>query len=847
MLRVFSSKALRLASVVTLFLAAPSVFVESASAQPQPPPPPGGGGPTPAERPPGDSPLPQQNLDIQGQVQAAPYRPKPLGTRVKFNLQDADLGELVNHISGMTGKRFIYGPKVRQIKATVVSPEPVTLAEAYEAFLSILEQNGMTVVPQGQFLKIVDSAGVQTAATPIFARGAPVPNTDRFITRLYRLKNTGADEVAALLTKFKSKDGDISTYPAGQLLIITDTGAQVQRMIRIVEELDVGGAGSKMWIEPVHHGSAQEMAQRINELFDLGKGEGGGGGLTKVVPDEQTNSLVVVGTEESYLKLLELMKRLDGASTKGGKVHVLPLQNAVAEELANTLNQMLQGAAQRGGGPGQPQSGIFEGEVRVTADKATNSLVVTSSGRDYAALRLVIDELDQARRQVFIEAVILDLDVDNDTSVGMNYHLGTTAPVGAGSEVGNRDSLIFGGLNPLNSIGAPSDLQGLALGIRGPSIEGSSELLPGIGIDIPAFGLVMNAIAVSSKTNVVATPHILATDNTAAEINIGENVALQQSMQGLPNLGAAAGANGAAGGLGALGLLGGLGFNTPRQDVGTKIKITPHVNESNQIRLEIEMEDSKAKPAAVAQSSMMDISKRNVSTTLVVDNQQTVVIGGLMKDYLTRSRKKIPLLGDIPVLGFLFRSSQRKMMKSNLLLILTPHVIQGQADLRRIFERKMQERQEFLDRYFVFDGPEWKQSRDLTRANGLVENVRQAYMEVAERQRLEDESAPAEQAEHEPSDAIELPMEVRPGPATPRGANPGMPNAAPVQQQGNVEPAAPQQPRPRRRPRRQTNPADANPGANPPPTGPTGLLDSPFGPTRMARNVTALELTERTE
>jgi len=142
---------------------------------------------------------------------------------VKFNLQDADLGELVNHISGMTGKRFIYDSKLRQIKATVISPTPVTLAEAYEAFLSILDANGMTVVPHGPFLKIVDTGGVVTKSTPVYARGAPVPDSDRMVTRLYRLKNVGAEETAALLGKFKSKDGDITFYAPGQLVIITDT------------------------------------------------------------------------------------------------------------------------------------------------------------------------------------------------------------------------------------------------------------------------------------------------------------------------------------------------------------------------------------------------------------------------------------------------------------------------------------------------------------------------------------------------------------------------------------------------------------------------------------------------
>ena len=266
-------------------------------------------------------------MDAIAKATDVPYKPKPAGHLVKFNLQDADLAELVNHISGLTGRRFIYGPKVRQIKATVVAPQPVTLAEAYQAFLSILEQNGMTVVPHGRFLKIVDSGGVVTMPAPVYARGAPVPEEDRYITRLYRLENVSAEEMSALLTKFKSKEADISIYSPGRLLIITDTGSNIRRMIRIIEEVDVGGAGQRMWIEPVNHGSATDMAKRINELFELnappgapgqpGAAGGGGGapGLEKVIADEQTNSLIIVGTDESYRKLLELMQRLDTKST----------------------------------------------------------------------------------------------------------------------------------------------------------------------------------------------------------------------------------------------------------------------------------------------------------------------------------------------------------------------------------------------------------------------------------------------------------------------------------------------------------------------------------------------------
>ncbi|HEY3233225.1 MAG TPA: secretin N-terminal domain-containing protein, partial [Polyangiaceae bacterium] len=464
----------------------------------------------PAREPPGAAPAPPTTMDKIAQATDIEYKPMPPGQKVKFNLQDADLAELVNHISGMTGKRFIYGAKVRQIKATVVSPEPVTLEEAYQAFLSILEANGMTVVPHGRFLKIVDSGGVVSKATPVVPRGEPVPDTDRFITRLYRVQNITADEASTLLGKFKSKDGDISVYGPGQLLIITDTGAQVRRMMRIIEEIDVGaseggggGGGQHMWLEQVRHGTASDMAKRINDLFEVGQpgqAGAGGAGLSKVVADDQTNSLIVVGNEDSYKKLLELMKRLDTQPAESSRARVLPLQNAQADQLAATLTQMLQK------GQGQPGAqGMFEGDIKVIPDPATNSLVISSSGRDYATLRLVVDKLDLPRRQVFIEAVIMDLSVSDRLDIGTSFHGGGRANLGGGG-----DSLILGGFNASKSVTFPdlSALQGLAAGIRGPDIPNTQGLLP-TGLSIPAFGIVIQALATSGKSNILATPHIV--------------------------------------------------------------------------------------------------------------------------------------------------------------------------------------------------------------------------------------------------------------------------------------------------------------------------------------------------
>jgi general secretion pathway protein D len=709
--------------------------------------------------PPGDAGALPSTMDKIAAATDIDYRPKPGGHRVKFNLQDADLAELVNHISGMTGRRFIYGAKVRSIKATVVSPEPVTLDEAYQAFLSILEVNGMTVVPQGRFLKIVDSAGVATQTTPVFDRGAPVPATDTFVTRLYRTRFVSPDEAAPILLKFKSKDGDVSTYQAGNLIILTDTGSNINRMVRILEEIDVGGAGQQMWIEPINHGNATELATRINDLFEVGQGTKSG--ISRVVADEPTNSLIVVGNEESYSKLLQVLKKLDTRPGEAGRVHVLPLQHAVSNELSKTLQQMLTG--QKSGGKNAQDAGnaggMFEGDVSVTSDEATNSLVITSSPRDFAQLRIVVDKLDQARRQVFLEAVIMDVNVLDSNELGFSWHGGASTP----SPVGTGNVISMGGFNGGKSIlfpGDPTALQGFAAGIRGQELEETAGLTP-TGIGIPAFGVVVNALARSGRGNVLSTPHIIATDNVSAEIRVGENIPLQTNLAGGFGNPAAMSGNQSAAMMG-LGAMGGFGFNAQRQDVGTKIKVTPHINDSDHVRLEIQQESSAA-GAPVGALGAIPITKRTAETTLVVKDQQTVVIGGLMQETETRSKDKVPILGDIPVLGVLFSTTKKEKKKTNLLLILTPHVIREQSDLRRIFERKMQERQDFIDRYFLFSTDNWSPPSDYTRQNGLVEEIRQAYFKLDDEVRRERELAPREYHDHEPSAPLEPPAGVKDG------------------------------------------------------------------------------------
>jgi general secretion pathway protein D len=757
------------------------------------------------------SPTPPTPGNVQQFETGIDYVPTSPKAKVTFNLEDADLPELVRLISSITGRRFIISNKARQIKATVYAPTQVTAAEAYRAFLSILEMNGLTVVPSGRYLKIVESTGIQQQPISTYTEdGAQVPSDDRYITRLHQLKNVGAEDVSNLLSRFATREGAITAYAPTNTIIITDTGSSIDRMMKLLASIDVAHTGEQMWVEPIHYSNAAELAERLTEIFPVGTGGGGGGGagaagaaraakgnssapaaasapggmttatvgarsgetrITKILSDERTNSLIIIATERAYLRILELIRQLDVPLEGSGRVHVHYLQHGDAEEIATTLSSFTGnagGGGGRGGAGGQagnaaggpPQADLFEGQIKVTAHKASNALVITASLHDYASLKKVIKELDAPRRQVFIEAVVMELSVNRGRKLGISFHTGIPnfPEEGALGLVGSNAQGSLSGLNP-------ESLTGLALGVRGPNVPEAQQL---IGISLPSFGVAINALATSGEANILSTPHIIAMDNEQAEISVGANVPLQTSgfnigaLAGLGGLGGQQGAAGGAGGLGALAGLagGGGGFNVPRQDVGTTIRITPHINDSEEIRLEVEEEISEAAPSTEGTLGVRSLTKRTAKTQMVAQDQQTVVIGGLMRDGVRTENTKIPILGDIPLIGALFRQTNRTTEKTNLLLFLTPYVVRDAGDLRSIYERKMRERQEFLDRYFVFGDSDYQAPRDYSRTRGLVAEIIRELNEVAEETRLLDESKKQPPLNHNPRPAVGVAPEI---------------------------------------------------------------------------------------
>jgi general secretion pathway protein D len=688
------------------------------------------------------------------------YKPPKKGERFTFNLVDADLIELVKIIGNITGKSFILGGKAPTIKATIYAPTKITAEEAYRAFLSVLQVNGLTVIPSGKYLKILPTAGATGENTPIVTA---VPGRDQIVTRLHQFDNVAAADIVPTLERFKSKEGDIAVYAPTNTVIITDYGTSIQRLTKLISLLDVPGTTPQIWVEPIHYADATDVATRITEIYEaLTNGGGstqtparrGGGGtargsgatgtgarppggrgaqqqpagsappgdivdvgsLARILADARTNALIIIGSESAYLRIMELVKVLDVPMEGEGTMYVHKLQHTDAEELAKTLNTLSKGATTAARSTQNKGTEMFEGQLSISADKATNSLVIVATMRDYAALKSVIDKLDTVQRQVFVEAVIMEVSLEKTRQLGFSLHGGTM--VGTG----DRQSLVYGLSAPPGGPNSlvldPTSLTGLAAGVRGPEIEGSEGM---VGFSVPAFGVALQALQQNTDVNVLSSPHILATDNVEAIITVGENVPVLQGVNsGAQLLSALAGgstsslANNLLGGSGLTGMM----SSYTRQDVGISLKIKPHINDDNQVRIEVDMEISNVKSVDPTQGPT--ISKESAKTTSVVADQQTFVLGGLITDNQVETTNKVPFLGDIPLIGALFRHKASITKKRNLIIFLTPYIIRNADDFREIYERKMAERREFIERYTAFMHHRYDPHIEWSRTQGAI-------------------------------------------------------------------------------------------------------------------------------
>jgi general secretion pathway protein D len=685
-------------------------------------------------------------------------RKQPKGARFRITLpEEAELKDLVNWMMSISCQKFILDLKARSGKVTVLSPEPVTVEEAYGAFYAALQTMGLTVEPSGEYFKIVETTDAKGRTLPVYGPDGRAPDNDRFVTQLYRVKGGNTKDVADLAGKLKTKNGAVETV--GDLLIITDSGAAVRRTLRIVRQVDTAElSGEKIFFFQLQHADPEETAEIIREIFGekekaaaaskartsstskagAAGAAGGDPSFSRVIVDERSNTLIIVARSEDYAVIRRLIEQLDVPLSGGsGRIHVVKLKNADPDEVAAVLTQLGQGGgasgARAGGGaggrgaaggraggntpaaPGSPDQDTFTGDFRVTADPATRSLVILASQNDFRSLLKVIEALDAERKQVYIEVYLMELSINKNIEGGASGHFGATFDTSAGQGLGFVASAPDPSSNSV--ILSPAILNGIAAGVLGPQIPGSGQFL-GTGQDIPAFGVVIQAIQNDTDVNLVAEPHLYTADNQEASIEVGRNVPTQGGLS-FPG-------GGQGGGLVPV-------QSIQRQDVTLNVKVTPHVNDEKTVTLDIEMENNDIE--AIDPVLGVTTTKRRLKLDKVVGHDDVpIVLGGLVQEVEREGVVQVPGLGSIPLLGWLFKRKTKSKQKVNLLMVLVPHILDTPDDARRVHERRMKERLEFLERETAFKRKDLSTNVNYRKKSGLLAEVNREAVHMLDEQ-----------------------------------------------------------------------------------------------------------------
>jgi general secretion pathway protein D len=633
-----------------------------------------------------------------------------------FDFPNADIQDIVKAISELTGKNFIIDNGLRG-KITIIAPSRITVAEAYKAFLSALAINGYAIVPQGKFLKIRSARNAQRDNIETYS-GTYYPNSDTMITRIIHLKHIQAEAVNRDLRILSSKDGEMSVYPPTNSIILSDYGANIDRVMKIIAQLDVPGFEDQLEVIPVHYAKAKDIAELIDKIVN--KGQGGtqnnrtgftagvprftrpttgtqgsqGSAYYMVIPDDRTNSLIVSGNKPGIARIKQLLTKLDFRipADEAGGVFVYYVRNGDAKKIAATLQGVAKDAAPKpatGAAPLSPlisptagvtpPQEIFGGDVKIQADEGTNSLVVVASKQDYETVLSLLRKIDIPRDQVYVEAIIMEMKATDalDYQIGYFQYQKSNDGTGSGAKAG------FNGFtgNTLSTLLTPQGGSGTILGFgSGDKVK----ITPpgGTAIELPTLIGFINFLKTNANANVLSTPQLLALDAQEALISVGDKVVTGSQ--------ATAGANGAA------------PVVTPTfEEANIELKIKPFISPTtNSIRMELKSnikQLSIAKTPAAFENSTQPLATRKLETNILVRNGDTAVLGGLMKEDDVETVRKVPLLGDIPILGWLFKSRQTNKEKTNMLIFLTPKIVRTANDANSLLGQKLDQRQKYIE------------------------------------------------------------------------------------------------------------------------------------------------------
>jgi general secretion pathway protein D len=581
---------------------------------------------------------------------------------ISVNFDQVDIRTVLKTIGDITGVNFVIDDRV-QGTVTVLSPSKIRLSEVYDFLESILEVKGYAAIPSGNLVKIVPRAEAAKRNLRVRIGGNPaeIPNSDGFVTQIIPLKYADATEVGQIIRPLLAADAHMAVYQRTNSVLITDTSSNIHHIAKIVQKLDVTGSRAQVTVISLKYASAQVLSDQIARIIDKSKGSSAQSSAgrvmpqaessAKILPDARTNALIVVANAQDTQAIEKLVTELDVQQPSGaGNVHVVYLKNAPAKETSDSLKGALANLRITG-------SVESTQNVQITADEGTNALIITASAQDFEVISQIVEKLDIVREQVLVEMLIMEASEDTLKEIGVDW-----ATLDKAVENSVR---FFGSTN---------------FGPRVDFVSGDSEGLnigawKGSGSNVQ-IGAILHALEKQSGVNILSTPCITTSNHHKAKIIVGENMPfVTQSRITEADL------------------------ITPTviktfeyKDVGITLEMTPHISQGGLVRLEIDSEFTKLiENVTSASSDTPTTAKRQAQTVVSMNSGSTIVIGGLIRDDKVTLEKKIPLMGDIPLLGGLFKYKTNRLQKTNLLIFITPHILASQADVQRVTEEKIRE------------------------------------------------------------------------------------------------------------------------------------------------------------
>jgi general secretion pathway protein D len=601
------------------------------------------------------------------------------GRYVTIDFDNVDISVFIKFVSELTGRNFVVDDKVKG-KVTVISPRKIAVDEVYKVFESVLEIYGFATVQAGEVIKVVPALDARGKNLELRLKKDAVTPEDRVVTQILSLQNADTNEMKKILDPLVSKTSIVLAYPPTGMLIITDVLSNIKRLQDIVTALDVEGVGQVISYIPLKYASSQDMVKSLTLIFQQQAAPGKGAiSPIKIVADDRTNALIMLATENDTKKVKELLALMDKDIPRGaGAIRVYYLQNAKAEDLVKVLT----GLPQQGKTPDPKAAAAapLSKNVQVVADKATNSLVITADTADYLIIEDVIRKLDITRPMVYLEALIMEVNAGKGLKFGIEWQ-----GANAGSYQDKSGAIIGGVSGDGGSYGVSQNLlagkglpSGLSFGVVGQMINVATTTVAGVAttLSFPNLAAFVQAYQSDSDVRILSTPQLLTLDNEEAEITVGSNVPYVTRQD-----------------------TGVVGSTTnyssyEYKDVGVILKVTPQINKEGFIRMKLDQSVTKivSKSATVDQAGTQVLApttlKRTAKTTITIKDGETVVIGGMIEDNSDTGTYKVPLLGDIPLLGWLFKSRSRSSERNNLFVFITPRIIRNPADAAAIHEDK---------------------------------------------------------------------------------------------------------------------------------------------------------------